>query len=509
MILLTDTTSYAALPVLGNNQFFAPSSLFSSAGWSYTGTLPSSLNAGFKAENIDDDFFGDSGTQYATGNRSVTSTTGVSPSYTLSFRGEFEQRDSEAWDNSILDQSKGVIQTDIDEVKFVAPGGTTTDEHPIPEGWRSLNGYANPIGSYAKFDQTFTLSRNFLESGESGCNATGSNTGCVFTGAYFKGGANLQANLQGYGSIENIVVGTQSVDIDAKANRVTTFKVNNDPIFSGEINGTASTFSLEEEKVKSVDFSFKGSFKDQSISVGANVQWDGKGDTSSFDASYVKNIVMPDYVNVGLASQYHVEVRDDPQLSAGVSGTDFYKASVLSSTGISAIDTFLLPVFQSVAASRLVVKEASLSGIKSDLQIPNGGFTGDYFTTLKFLLENDGSIGLTLNHLDFKLVDKDIPLFSFFDDVLALINKDINYAIPPLSTLALTFNVRVPESKLNLAVDFLEGNSLELAGSGAFGFYDVYGSRERNFSVTIPEPDTIFLFVLGLVLMLRLKQVSV
>lgn len=264
---LTPTTTQA-LPELTGGKFFAPSSLFKASGWSYTGTLPSAFNAGFKAKNIDDDFFGDSGVQYSTGLRSMTSTGGSAPSYTLKFRGEFEARTSEAWETNLLAQSRGTRQSDIDKMEFPAPGSSITNENPIPGAWSGISGYASPAGNFAQFNQKFSLAKNYLEPGQSGCplvvSPGGAKTGhCAFTGAYFKGGANLQAILQGYGSIENVVPGAQSVSIEAKANRITTFKVNNDPIYSGQINGTAATFNLEEEKVKAVDFSFKGNFKEK------------------------------------------------------------------------------------------------------------------------------------------------------------------------------------------------------------------------------------------------------
>lgn len=506
-----------ALPLLDEGKFFAPASLFTTTGWSYTGTLPSVLNAGFRAKNIDDDWFGDSGVQYVTGNRSMTTTAGAAPSYSLSLRGEFEQNKTEAWDNSLLDQSKGVKQDDIDKVEFPAPGGTTTNEHPIPENWRSLDGYANPSGSYAKFDQTLTLSRSYLEPGQFGCpqvvSPGGAKTGhCAFTEAYFKGGANLQASLQGYGSIENIFPGTQSVNVNAKANRITTFKVNDDALYTGQINGTASSFKLEEEKVNSIDFSFAGNFQEQSISVGASVQWDGSGNTSNFDASYVQRVEMSDYVNVGRADKYLLEVRDDPQLSAGLSGTNFDKAKVLASSGLSAIDAFLAPVFQPLASSRLVIKDASTFNLKSSrLPIPLGGFKDDLSIFLHFLLGNEGSIDLVVDGFNFRLFDED-PLFRpfpNFDDLLASITKDLNFIIPPNSSRELGFFLSVPSSALNSAVDSSDksdGNTLQLAGTGTFQFHDIYGSREKAFALAIPEPNIIHLFVIGLMLLVSVKK---
>jgi hypothetical protein len=502
ILLLPIPCSYA-LPVLDSGKFFAPSTLFQATQWSYSGTLPSTLSAGFKAQNVDDDWFGDSGVQYATGSRSVSTTTGSSPAYVLALRGEFEQRDSEAWDNSLLDQSKGVVQTDIDSVDFPAPDGGANNEHPIPASWQSLNGYANPAGTYAKFDQTLSLSRTYLEPGEFGCpqfvSPGGSRTGsCIFTGAYFKAGANLEAALQGYGSIENVVAGTQSVSVDARANRITTFKVNGDAIYSGEINGTASTFTLEEESVKSVDFSFNGSFADKSITIGGNVQWDGRGDVSEFDASYVKRVDMPDYVNVGLADKYLVEVRDDPQLQAGLAGTDFYKAKVYASTGLSAIDATLMPVFQPLASSRLVIKDASTYNIKSsELSIPEHGFKDDLPIYLHFLVGNEGTTDLTLIGFEFKLIDLDI----FSDDLLAYVTRSLDYIIHPNSALEFALLVTVSRSQLNAADDFFEGGSLEIRGSGSLIFQDIYGVRAKDFELNLPEPGSVGLLFAGLPMM--------
>lgn len=46
-------TAAHALPVLADGQFYGSASLFDQSGWSYTGTLPSSVSAGFRAENVD------------------------------------------------------------------------------------------------------------------------------------------------------------------------------------------------------------------------------------------------------------------------------------------------------------------------------------------------------------------------------------------------------------------------------------------------------------------------
>ncbi len=207
-----------------------------------------------------------------------------------------------------LDQSNGKKISDVDRIDFLTPGKGVTNEHPIPDSWQSANGYKNPTGSFAKFDNTFSLSRTYLNPGESGCPQGAGH--CRYTESFFKGGANLNANLQGFGSIENIVVGAQSVTINAKANRITTFKVNDDPVFSEQINGSASSFSLEEEKVDSVTPFFR--LGEDGASIGSTVQWNGAGDTATLDASYVQRIVMPDFVNVGFSDQFLVEVRDDP-----------------------------------------------------------------------------------------------------------------------------------------------------------------------------------------------------
>ncbi len=100
--LLPITSSYA-LPILENGKFFAPSdsNLFSSSGWSYTGTLPSFINAGFKARNVDTGFFVDE-EQFVTGRRTMTTTTGSTPAYTLALRGEFERKTFEAWEGSLF-----------------------------------------------------------------------------------------------------------------------------------------------------------------------------------------------------------------------------------------------------------------------------------------------------------------------------------------------------------------------------------------------------------------------
>lgn len=506
------STFAQALPILDSNKFFASSTLFQPTGWIYTGTLPGSLDAGFRARNRDPDLVGDSGTQYATGRRRVSVTTGSNPSYTLEFRGEFEAKDSEAWTSSLLDQSKGVRQVDINKVTFSNIDSGITLEHPIPVNWQSLNGYKNPAGGFAKFDNTFSLSRKYLEPGEFGCPLNSGH--CAYTGAYFKGGVNLQANLQGYASVENpYPFFTQSVTIDAKANRITTFKVNSDPLYSGEITGNHSIFNLEEDKVQSLDFSFTANFREQSVSVGTDVQWDARDETASFDASYVHRVDMPDYVNVGSTDSFLVEVRDDLQLSAGLTGTKFEKAKVLASTSISAIDALFLPVFEPLASGRLVVKDASFFNVKNRyLPIPHGGFTKDLPFYLHFLLANEGSMDLTVDWLNFSLFDEDFFLFSR-DDILASINgKQTDWLIRPGVSQSFTVFLPVSVAQLEAADDFLEGPFLELAGLGSFGFHDIYGSRTVNFDLNIseiPEPDTISLLLIAfasIVLSIRFKS---
>lgn len=274
-----------------------------------------------------------------------------------------------------------MLQTDVDRINFVSPGAGVTNEHPIPAAWQSLTGYANPAGTYAQFDKSYSLNRTYLLPGEAGCpltvGAAGTKTGaCNYVGAYFKGCADLNATLQGYGSIENTYAGSQSVTVAAKADRITALLVNGSSLVTGAVNGSAASFSLEEERVKSVDFSFRGSFGSQSISAGATVTWDGRGETSTLEASYVAPVRMADYEFVGKADSYTVQLRDTPSLSAGLTGTDFYKASVLATTGLSAIDSSLLPVYQPVAGGNLSVRSVGLlrNNLKRLLWVPPGGF---------------------------------------------------------------------------------------------------------------------------------------
>lgn len=502
-------TAAQALPVLTDGQFYGSTSLFNQSDWSYTGTLPSSFSAGFRAENVDNvciPFIGctDGDKQYASGSRTMSSTAGASPSYSLTFRGEFETENQEAWKVSLLDQSKGVLQTDVDRINFVNPGAGVTNEHPIPAGWQSLTGYANPAGTYAQFDKSYTLSKNYLDPGQAGCpltvGVTGMRTGvCNFVGAYFKGGADLTATLQGYGSIENTYIGSQSVTVATKADRITTLLVNGNSVATGSISGSASSFSLEEERVKSVDFSFSGSFASKTISVGANVTWDGRGETSTLDASYVSPVRMADYEFVGKADSYTVQVRDTPSLSAGLTGTDFYKASVLASTGLSAIDSSLLPVYQPVAGGHLSVKSVGLlrNTLKRLLKIPSGGFDTGILDYMQFVVANDGSLDLTLDGIDFSLIDEDLAPF-FPDDLLARVLRSYSFTIHPDELLVFTVPIDVTAASLNTADDFLEGAFLELAGSGTLAYHDVNGSRAVAFDLTIPEPTTTVLVALGL-----------
>lgn len=508
-VVMVIGTAAHALPVLGNGQFFGAASLFSQSDWAYSGTLPASLRAGFRAENIDNfcvPFIGctDGDKQYANGSRTMTTTIGASPSYSLSFRGEFETENQEAWEISLLDQSKGVLQTDVDRVRFVSPGTGVASEHPIPNDWQSLTGYANPAGTYAQFDKVYTLSKSYLDPGTAGCpltvGAAGTKTGvCDFVGAYFKGGADLTATLQGYGSIENTYVGSQSVTVTAKADRITTLLVNGSSVATGTVNGSAASFSLEEERVNAVDFRFSGSFASQSISAGATVTWDGRGETSTLDASYVSPVRMAEYEFVGNVNSYTVQLRDTLSMSAGLTGTDFYKASVLASTGLSAIDSSLLPVYQAVAGGHLAVKSVGLlrNRLRPQLAVPAGGFQSGILDFMQFVLTNDGSLDLTLDGVEFALVDEDFEPF-FRNDVLASVMRDYSFTIRPDELLVFTLPIDISADRLNAANDFLDGGFLELAGSGVLAYHDVNGSRTVAFDLTIPEPTTLILAALGM-----------
>lgn len=508
--MLCSSMAYA-FPALPDGQFFGSASAFQASEWSYSGTLPSSLNAGFRAENVDNfcvPFIGctDGDKQYSNGSRSISTTTGASPAYTLSFRGEFETENQEAWEVSLLDQSKGKLQTDVDRVNFVNPGAGVTNEHPIPSAWQSLNGYANPDGSYAQFDKTYQLAQKYLLPGESGCpltfGALGTRTGvCSYTAAYFKGGADLSATIQGSGSIENTYPGSQSVTVDAKANRITTLFVNGSDVATGVVNGSTTSFSLEEERVRSVDLSFSGSFQNQTLSVGVKTTWDGRGETSSIESSYVTPVRMSDYEYVGKSDSYLVQVRDTPQLGAGLSGTDFYKASVLASSGLSAVSSSLLPVYQPVAGGRLVVKDAHLMQSKHSpqLRIPQGGFASDFTDTLRIVLSNEGSLDLTLDGFDFVLEDDDV----LFDDTLTTIKQSLDRVMRPDETIELVYFIRAPASSLNAADGLLEGDFLELIGDGAFTYHDINGTRTAAFSMFVPEPPMYALLLMGGLMFIR------
>lgn len=198
----------------------------------------------------------------------------------------------------------------------------------------------------------------------------------------------------------------------------------------------------------------------------------------------------------GVPSEYLVQVRDDPQLSAGIGGTDFYRASVLASTSLSAIDAFLAPVFEPLASSRLVVKKGVITNSGSpNLKIPTGGFQDDLPLYLQFLLSNEGSIDLTVDGIDFGFFDRDF----FLDDRLGRLQQSLSTVIHPNSMATLDLFLLIPRSLLNRAVDLFEGDYLELAGLGAFTFHDDFGTREKEFAVTIPEPQTLALVLIALI----------
>lgn len=116
---------------------------------------------------------------------------------------------------------------------------------------------------------------------------------------------------------------------------------------------------------------------------------------------------------------------------------------------------------------------------------------------MQFVLTNDGSLDLTLDGVEFALVDEDFEPF-FRNDVLASVMRDYSFTIRPDELLVFTLPIDISADRLNAANDFLDGGFLELAGSGVLAYHDVNGSRTVAFDLTIPEPTTLILAALGM-----------
>lgn len=103
---------------------------------------------------------------------------------------------------------------------------------------------------------------------------------------------------------------------------------------------------------------------------------------------------------------------------------------------------------------------------------------------------------LAVTQVDLELFDKDIS--ALFDDLLGSITRDLYITLAPGGSDGLSFLLQVPTSILNNANDFLEGSALELAADGRVTFSDLYGTRTETFGVAVPEPGT--LYIMGLML---------
>jgi len=501
MLAAAGSASAQGLPTLADGKFFSSATSFSSAGWAYSGTLPQSFAAGFRARNDEDDcVFCER--QYANGYRTMTTVVGPSPSYQLKIGGSFESEQFEGWSTSLLDQSRShVWHGDVDRVRQVTPLGGLTQEAPINSAWQGTTGYANsPTAGFAAFSQTFTLTRPYLQPDEGNCPlfvSPGVRTGhCGFVDAMFFGGATLQAGLAGHASIANTWAGTQTVSLDAMSNRTTTFTVNGLPLVAGSVAGTAQSFNLIEEKVSAADFKFGFNFNTLQLDLGANVKWDGQGEASAFNASYNQRVQLGQFASVGRADTYAIQFRDEAQLMAGITGRGFNSADVEASAGVSSIDALLRAVYQPMASGHLKVVDASTYQIKSpNLLIPAGGFVQDLDVLLHFQVANDGSAPLTLDGLDLEMFDTD-PFLDDFLGALRLVNLGV--LIPVGSGYEFSAMIRLPHALLNAASDLLEGNYLELMGKGKFHFSDVFGQRDVDFTLAVPEPGSAGLVALAL-----------
>ncbi len=247
-------------------------------------------------------------------------------------------------------------------------------------------------------------------------------------------------------------------------------------------------------RASAVDFKFAFNFSSLQLDLGANVQWDGRGETSSFNASYNQRVQMSDFVNAGRADSYRIEFRDEAQVLAGITGRGFNNADVLASAGVSSIDAALMPVYQPLASSLLTVLDASTFNIKSaSLAIPPGGFQDDVDVFLHFLVANEGSVSMTLDGYTLAMFDDDF----LFDDLIGSFSRTLNFVIPAGGRYEFGGLITLSRADLNGAVDFGEGGFLELFGRGVFRFHDVFGSREKDFRLTIPEPGSLGLVLLG------------
>lgn len=124
---------------------------------------------------------------------------------------------------------------------------------------------------------------------------------------------------------------------------------------------------------------------------------------------------------------------------------------------------------------------------------------------MQFVVSNDGSLDLTLDGIDFSLVDEDLAPF-FPDDVLAAFTRGYGFTLHPDDVLVFTAPIDVTAARLNAADDLLEGAFLELAGSGLLSCHDVNGTRMVAFELTIPEPTTTVLVALSFGSLLGLRS---
>ena len=507
-------------PALSAGSFFASSDLIALSPWQYTGTLPIETK-GFTAvshEECDTRLFGRCifplrlEEQSTTGGRSLIVNQGANPSYEQKLTGAFNTDVFEVWDGSLLDKSKEVTQDDVESVSFNAG-----DEHPIPLAWQSAYGYQTPIGGYAAFSTSLQPKSVFFDPGQYNCPLATLGQ-CQLQSLYLAAGANIESSLSGNvnlsDNVSDIFDSTELATIQVAADRLTSLVVNNETVFSNQVDGSAQNFELEENTIKKIAFEVGATASTGGVTVyaKANPEWSGQGDTSSFAANYSSRNAFKDipFIDAGLRNTYSLQIKDDPGLIAGIIGNNFTSATVSSSVGMSGLEVFTRPVAQPLASGNLAPTFASGGGFiqplritnkSSSLAIPSGGFSsGDTFN-LSTQVRNSGAIDISIDSIFGNIFDADI----FGDDLLASFHRPFSgLTIHPGSSTSFLTPISIAQSALNAATRDgffnFEGDFLDLIGNGGITFTDVFGTRTKEYQIaTVDTPPSFFMMLVGII----------
>lgn len=313
-------------------EFFANDLLQRDRDWYWDGTLdtfnrPWEDTHTFSAIALPDQF------RDVTGERIASHT---NTSFNLQFRGEFTDVASllgygASWSDNLITHN---AHRDNGEL--------------IPGAWRSGDGYGTPAGVNASFKRDYSVKKQKFSVGEFGCPATVPKTGqktrhCIFQEAWFAGLLDIEAHLQAVGDISNVIIGTQSVSGEAKADRKTKFRVNGNTLVDlADITTSSTSFDIiEGDELAPVNLVFEGTFgeDEKKVTVNGDTVWEG-GDVNHAEVSggYSETASTNKYFTADGGMKFIIEILDDPFLVAGLNGNSFNSGLIFARIGAANVE---------------------------------------------------------------------------------------------------------------------------------------------------------------------------